>query len=228
MKKNNNLLSAGLLACLLMIVAGCSDQETVTPPSDSQAITTDADGSGDVSAKKQKTKVWPVTLHGNINGIPFLVDFHINRFISEGGPTLENGTVYAVGTLHNIRGVGLPSKAATALAAPNSGAKEGRLAFNEIKIAVSFPEGPAASSRASATARTCDILFLQLAPLDLNLLGLTVHLNQVLLDINAVTGGNALLGNLLCALTGILDGVGTLADIVGILNDILAIIGTIV
>jgi hypothetical protein len=50
------------------------------------------------------------------------------------------------------------------------------------------------------------VLHLVLGPLDLNLLGLVVHLNTVVLDITAVPGAGNLLGNLLCALTGILDG----------------------
>jgi hypothetical protein len=40
---------------------------------------------------------------------------------------------------------------------------------------------------AAATA-SCDILTLTLGPLDLNLQGLVIHLNQVVLTINAVPG----------------------------------------
>jgi len=43
-------------------------------------------------------------------------------------------------------------------------------------------------------------------PLDLNLLGLTVHLNEVVLDITAVPGAGNLLGNLLCAVANLLNG----------------------
>src|SRR4051812_10599000 len=45
---------------------------------------------------------------------------------------------------------------------------------------------------------TCPILSLTLGPLDLNLLGLVIHLNQVVLNITAVPGAGNLLGNLLC------------------------------
>jgi len=64
----------------------------------------------------------------------------------------------------------------------------------------------------------CPILHLTLGPLDLNLLGLTVHLNQVVLDITAISGPGNLLGNLLCAIAGLLDGTGTLTQ----LNQLLA------
>jgi hypothetical protein len=64
---------------------------------------------------------------------------------------------------------------------------------------------------------TCDILHLELGPLDLNLLGLVVHLDKVVLDINAQAGPGNLLGNLLCSIAGLLDG-GGLNALVGALN----------
>ncbi|MEU4197786.1 hypothetical protein AB0E69_38225 [Kribbella sp. NPDC026611] len=64
---------------------------------------------------------------------------------------------------------------------------------------------------------TCPILHLDLGPLDLNLLGLHVHLNEVVLNIEAIPGAGNLLGNLLCAIAGLLDGV----DLGGILGDLL-------
>jgi hypothetical protein len=63
----------------------------------------------------------------------------------------------------------------------------------------------------------CPILHLELGPLDLNLLGLRVQLNQVVLDITAIPGAGNLLGNLLCAIAGLLDGV----DLGGILGNLL-------
>ena len=56
---------------------------------------------------------------------------------------------------------------------------------------------PATSTGLAAAAATCDILHLVLAPLDLDLLGLQVHLDRVLLDIVAASGAGNLLGNLL-------------------------------
>jgi len=58
----------------------------------------------------------------------------------------------------------------------------------------------------------CDILNLDLGPLDLDLLGLTVDLSEVELDIAAVRGPGKLLGNLLCQLTGLLDSPADLID----------------
>ena len=44
-----------------------------------------------------------------------------------------------------------------------------------------------------------------LNPIDLNLLGLRVATSRIEALIEAVPGANALLGNLLCAITGLLD-----------------------
>ena len=71
---------------------------------------------------------------------------------------------------------------------------------------------------------TCAILHLTLGPLDLNLLGLVIHLNQVVLNIDAQSGPGALLGNLLCAVAHLLDGAGPLGQIAALLNQILAIL----
>ena len=67
------------------------------------------------------------------------------------------------------------------------------------------------------------MLNLVLGPLDLNLLGLEVHLKQVVLDIVAQSGAGNLLGNLLCAVAGLLDGGlgGVLDQVAALLNQIL-------
>jgi hypothetical protein len=75
---------------------------------------------------------------------------------------------------------------------------------------------------AAATQAACDILHLELGPLNLDLLGLVVNLNRVVLDIDAQPGPGNLLGNLLCAVAGLLDNPNGLANL---LNRILAILG---
>jgi hypothetical protein len=85
------------------------------------------------------------------------------------------------------------------------------------------------SAAAVQVAATCPILDLTLGPLHLDLLGLVVDLNQVHLQITAESGPGNLLGNLLCAVAGLLAGTGgggaiqnLLQSIVGLLNQILA------
>jgi len=85
--------------------------------------------------------------------------------------------------------------------------------------------GQAASLVQPAAQASCGILNLVLGPLHLDLLGLVVDLNQVILNITGVTGAGNLLGNLLCALTGLLDLPGALAaisQILGTINNLLA------
>lgn len=55
---------------------------------------------------------------------------------------------------------------------------------------------------------TCTVLTLDLGPLHLDVLGLVVDLAPVNLDVTAVSGNGKLLGNLLCAVTHLLDGTG--------------------
>lgn len=86
---------------------------------------------------------------------------------------------------------------------------------------------PAHARADSVTAlATCDILHLVLAPLDLDLLGLRVHLDRVRLDIVAVSGPGNLLGNLLCAVVGLLDDPldGLIGRLTDLLNQILAVL----
>ncbi|OBA85491.1 hypothetical protein A5662_00150 [Mycobacteriaceae bacterium 1482268.1] len=73
---------------------------------------------------------------------------------------------------------------------------------------------------------SCEILDLVLGPLDLNLLGLVVHLDTVHLNITAQSGPGNLLGNLLCAVAGLLDNPsGNINGILNLLNRILGALG---
>jgi hypothetical protein len=76
---------------------------------------------------------------------------------------------------------------------------------------------------------SCQILDLVLGPLDLDLLGLTVHLDTVHLNITAQQGPGNLLGNLLCAVAGLLDGPtglnAILTQIAALLNQLLGVLG---
>jgi hypothetical protein len=121
----------------------------------------------------------------------------------------RGGDVYAVGTLH-------------AVARNGSGEVVGRDS-KQIQIPVKN-----ARTVEEARAATCQILHLVLGPLDLNLLGLKIHLDRVVLDITAESGPGNLLGNLLCAVAGLLDGRPRLIDLLrlaNVLNRILVILG---
>ena len=87
-------------------------------------------------------------------------------------------------------------------------------------VPVKKANGTPLTARAAARAE-CDVLNLVLGPLDLNVLGLTVNLNRLVLDIVAVSGAGNLLGNLLCSVAGLLDGGGLLGNLLGQITDLL-------
>jgi hypothetical protein len=123
---------------------------------------------------------------------------------------VRNGQLAAVGTL-------------TATLTKASGKVVGT-DTKRVTLPVASMEGVPMTAGAAARAGSCDILNLVLGPLDLNLLGLEVHLDKVVLDIVATPGPGNLLGNLLCAVAGLLDQTGLLTQVQQLLNSILAIL----
>jgi hypothetical protein len=78
----------------------------------------------------------------------------------------------------------------------------------------------------AGSAATCPILHLDLGPLNLTLLGLNVHLNEVILDITATSGSGNLLGNLLCSVSNLLNQsplpTGTVTSLLNIVQALLS------
>ena len=68
---------------------------------------------------------------------------------------------------------------------------------------------------------TCQILHLDLGPLNLNLLGLNVDLSRIVLDITAESGAGNLLGNLLCGVANLLNDPTGLSRLLNSILDIL-------
>jgi hypothetical protein len=105
---------------------------------------------------------------------------------------------------------------------PN-GTKERFTALRTIPI--KKINGAPLAGRSVSSVAACDILNLVLGPLHLDILGLVIDLNRVVLNIVAVAGAGNLLGNLLCAVVGLLDGGplgGLLTQLTDLLNQILA------
>ena len=89
-----------------------------------------------------------------------------------------------------------------------------------VLLATSPGVGAVAAAKSPATSiPVVGILHLDLGPLSLDILGLQVNLSRIVLDITAQAGAGDLLGNLLCAVVGVLDNPNTPANL---LNDILA------
>jgi hypothetical protein len=129
------------------------------------------------------------------NGKAFNGHFTVTRFVTKNGKTVAEGTL------------------------------TGKLGSKTIKsqlvdLPAALPSSSTASSIMKASsAATCPGPHLDLGPLNLTLLGLTVHLNEVILDINAVSGPGNLLGNLLCSVSNLLNSGTPLSNTLsGLLN----------
>jgi hypothetical protein len=94
-----------------------------------------------------------------------------------------------------------------------------------------FSKAPATLRKGGGpTQPTCPILDLDIGAIHLDLLGLVVDLAPVHLNINAVSGPGNLLGNLLCAVANLLNGVGgggIGAAITNLLNQINALLAAL-
>lgn len=106
----------------------------------------------------------------------------------------------------------------------------------KVNIKESFTDVPATLNEKSATKtnralntrtafqQSCQILFLDIGPIFLDLLGLQLDLSEIVLDLTAVQGPGNLLGNLLCAVAGLLDPNGLLSDLANTLDDLIALL----
>jgi hypothetical protein len=94
--------------------------------------------------------------------------------------------------------------------------------FSNVPVTVTDASAAGLLRIAPAIQASCSILDLDIGAIHLDLLGLVVDLAPVHLDITGQTGAGNLLGNLLCALTGILDpgGIGPLTDLINLLTQI--------
>jgi hypothetical protein len=141
------------------------------------------------------TKRIPVTGKAK-NGKTFKGTYTINRFVKRGSRVVAVGTLKGRLKHRHVRRTG-------------------------VRIPVTSFGAPAGAASAQAV---CKVLTLTLGPLDLNLLGLRVQLNQVNLRITAIPGGG-LLGDLLCGLTNLLNPTGiTNGQLAAVLNALLALV----
>ena len=134
-----------------------------------------------------------VPLNITQGALTFVGNLNVTRFVNQAGQLVAQGNV--VGTLTNT---------ATGVITPIL------QTFSQVVSIIGTPQA------------SCEILHLELGPLDLNLLGLVVHLDKIVLDITAESGPGNLLGNLLCAVANLLNGNGPLGGLANLLNQILA------
>ena len=205
--RKNLFVTTIVATMLMMIFTQCSENEVLTPNEQVQPSEQTGERDADAARKKNVGKYISTPVTGTINGLAFSAEYRITEFVA------ENDVLYAVGYLTNVAGDGLPAEVA-------------QLSTQTVKMPVDTGDQSRTGASSGRTA-SCDILFLDLGPLDLDLLGLVIHLDQVVLEIVAETGAGNLVGNLLCAVTGLLDGVAALQAIANLLNQIISIIGVL-
>jgi hypothetical protein len=125
------------------------------------------------------------------NGKSFAGHFSVSQFVA------RNGKAYAIGTLTG---------------------RVGNRTVQRSGVAIPVSMGTGTSPMTAHAAATCQILNLVLGPLHLNLLGLHVDLNQVVLNVTGVTGTGQLLGNLLCGIANLLNPGLPAGQLAGLLN----------
>ena len=101
-------------------------------------------------------------------------------------------------------------------------------AFRTHVLGVDTPAGPFNERGGLQVFPSCDIVSLVLGPLHLDVLGLQIDLNRVVLNIVGQTGPGNLLGNLLCGLVGLLDGGIVISRFLDVLTNLLAAITALV
>lgn len=124
------------------------------------------------------------------NGATFAGRYNVKKFV-----TGDSGRTKAVGTLKGT----VTKKNGNTERVRETGVR--MLVRPALSSVTGLPPGQAKAPSAVG----CEILDLVLGPLELDLLGLVITLDQVHLNITAVPGAGNLLGNLLCAVAGLLD-----------------------
>ena len=150
---------------------------------------------------------------GTFAGTLTVQEFILNddRTLSVRGLLSGTATI-ASGEIRTIEGVVVTAPATLRGAAKETGAAA-------APAGLSLQQAPGIAS--------CQILLLDLGPLFLDVLGLTVDLNEVVLDITAVAGAGNLLGNLLCAVVHLLDGPGAFVALLNLLDRINTILAMV-
>ena len=138
---------------------------------------------------------FPVTGTGTAPSGPvsFAGTFNIQQF------HVTDGKLFAQGLLSGT--VTETASRAPRRRSPSKPSMSRSISINGKPLSAVADEGDMVAAQVPA----CDILNLVLGPLHLDLLGLVVDLNQLILNITGETGAGNLLGNLLCAVTGLLD-----------------------
>jgi hypothetical protein len=148
--------------------------------------------------------VAPVPVSASEKGRSFDGTFTLTRFVARGHKLLAEGTL--AGEFTNRGG-------------------HTRDVSKTVRLPVTVVTQEATAGAVRAQVASCEVLFLQLGPIHLRLLGLHLDINQITIDLTAVPT-EGLLGQLLCALAGGVDlDLSQLQQLVALLNLLLGLLG---
>jgi hypothetical protein len=167
------------------------------------------------SAQQSGTDPVPVTASNSSGNKTFTGDWNLTEFV------IKDGQIFASGVLTGD--------------VANKHGKVTKSVEETVLLPVNVPAAVATSSmsgvRALPAAAECQVLYLELGPITLNLLGLNLYIGgpdntPLIVDLTADPSGG-LLGQLLCGLAGgpLAGPLDQLLQILGILNQLLAILG---
>jgi hypothetical protein len=161
-----------------------------------------------VAARAQETQtIAPVPVQASKNGgnKNFAGEWTVTRFVEDGGALFAEGVL--TGQVTNKHGKVTHDVEETVL----------------LPVAVTSDSTASAGALRAQTEPVCDVLFLQLGPITLNLLGLNIQIGggpegtlPIVIEITADPSGG-LLGSLLCSLAGGLP-LGDLTDLIQFLT----------
>jgi hypothetical protein len=161
------------------LIAGLALALTATACSDKTTTAPDNLGDNQPAAPEQKPARRPLI-------------FPANQAVAGGTITSVQVTRFDLNSANKLTATGVVTYTITATG-------------QTVTQAFSNAEVQSFTSSGAPTAAVCQILNLDIGAIHLDLLGLVVDLAPVHLDITAVSGSGNLLGNLLCAVTHLLD-----------------------
>jgi hypothetical protein len=163
-----------------------------------------------------------------------LVAVLVGAFVPAGASAAPVSDVQAaavpvnLGTVVCTDAAGLPALCDVTVEVERFVARGGQL-YAQVLITVENAAGATDTARlrlpVTAAQGTCEILHLELGPIHLDLLGLVVDVSEITIDITAEQGPGNLLGNLLCAIAGLLDSQASPNALAQLLNRILGLLG---
>lgn len=159
-----------------------------------------------MKGQRMRNCLRPVLLSFALLVVPYTASAQVPAFV--GDVTALDGTIYQVqATVTQV-----------ALSDNELVASTVQYAITNVSTGETLSDSFAGALPLSSNS-ACNILFLDVQPIFLDLLGLQLTTSQIQIDLSAVAGQGNLLGNLLCVVVGLLDGPGAFIQLINNIID---------